>query len=348
MSGGVTLLWALRSPCNMGCTYCYFGTIEEHRLAPPTRIGQLSHLARSDLSLDEIRAFCATLVDSAVTRVFLAGGEPLAWPPICEVIELIKNAAVEVVACTNGLPLNRPPITEALVALGVDAVSVSLDSADPALNDRYRPVRNGTDGWPQVISGIEALVAARGAREHPKVGIYTAVGRHNIDDVVDVARLGVELGVDYYVPQPISLTADHALATELSLDASHTAAVDAALSRLYDAHAAALVLPDPSYQEQFLASIRTAGTLPVASCFGGSQLAFIEPDGSVWDCPSYHRIAATPPEHRRSIRDTSAAALFPPGGQGPCQSCALFSRDCVSMWPLMAFDRVVHPQAEPT
>ncbi len=32
----VTLLWALRSPCNLGCTYCYFGTIEDHKTAPPT------------------------------------------------------------------------------------------------------------------------------------------------------------------------------------------------------------------------------------------------------------------------------------------------------------------------
>ena len=30
----MTLLWALRSPCNLGCQYCYFGTIEEDRATP--------------------------------------------------------------------------------------------------------------------------------------------------------------------------------------------------------------------------------------------------------------------------------------------------------------------------
>lgn len=32
---GVTLLWALRSKCDLGCRYCYFGTIEDHRVQAP-------------------------------------------------------------------------------------------------------------------------------------------------------------------------------------------------------------------------------------------------------------------------------------------------------------------------
>lgn len=57
----VTLLWALRSPCNLGCRYCYFGTIEEHRAAIPQQSGALSHLARTDLDLAAITAFVHTL-----------------------------------------------------------------------------------------------------------------------------------------------------------------------------------------------------------------------------------------------------------------------------------------------
>ncbi len=44
---GVSLLWALRTPCNLGCRYCYFGTMEEHR-GPARPARALSHLSRTD------------------------------------------------------------------------------------------------------------------------------------------------------------------------------------------------------------------------------------------------------------------------------------------------------------
>src|SRR5438105_2019334 len=133
----VTLLWALRSPCNLGCRYCYFGTIDEHRVTMPVESGQLSHLSRRDLDRADITAFLNTIDESAVRRVFLAGGEPLNWPHTHSVVEILKAAGVQVVICTNGIPLNRPEITAWIVDLAVDAVSVSIDSADADYNDRY-------------------------------------------------------------------------------------------------------------------------------------------------------------------------------------------------------------------
>ena len=66
--------------------------------------------------------------------------------------------------------------------------------------------------------------------------------------------------------------------------------------------------------------------LDINSCY------FVEPDGSVWDCPSDRRIAATPPARRRSIRGGDARTLF--AARPACTDCSLFSRDCVNMWPL--------------
>jgi MoaA/NifB/PqqE/SkfB family radical SAM enzyme len=338
----VTVLWALRSPCNLGCTYCYFGTIEEHRdQGVPTQSGQLSHLSRNDTSLADITAFCSTLADSAVGRIVIAGGEPLIWPPILSVLEQITQAGVEVVIATNGIPLNRPEITQRIVDLGISALSVSLDSSDPTYNDHYRPSRNRKDGWHQVLSGIRAVQHARGERKHPKLGLYAAIGRGNIDAVSGVAALGAELGIDYYVPQPISLDRDHALFQEMSLTAEDEPELRAEFTRLYQTNLP-VALPDPSYVEQFLASIATTDPGFVRQCFGGADLFFIEPDGSVWDCPSALRIAATPPERQRTIRHATAAELFPATARHPCGDCGLFSRDCVSMWPLMDFSRFLH------
>jgi hypothetical protein len=63
----------------------------------------------------------------------------------------------------------------------------------------------------------------------------------------------------------------------------------------------------------------------------------------VWDCPSTYKIAATPAVARRSIRGRHAAETFPLDGNTCARDCSLFSDDCVSMWPLMGFDRFLQP-----
>ncbi|MGH3922051.1 MAG: radical SAM protein, partial [Pseudonocardiaceae bacterium] len=305
----VTLLWALRSPCNLGCTYCYFGTIEDHRLDPPTQPGQLSHISRGDLSFADIEAFLRTIGDSDIARVFLAGGEPLIWPQTLTVVEMLKAAGVAVVICTNGIPLNRAEISERIVALGVDSVSVSLDSVDAEHNDRYRPSRNSIHGLADVVSGIRRLIDARAGRATPRVGLYSVITRRNIPAVHEVATFAAGLGLDYYVPQPISLAPEHVLHDELSLSQQDVPALIAALDELYQA-GLPIRLPDRSYASQFSATVSTPTPGLVAACFGGHTLFFIEPDGSVWDCPSGHKVAATPPSLHRSIRDHQAAELF--------------------------------------
>lgn len=332
MPRDVTLLWALRSPCAFKCPHCYFGTIEEHKDNPPEQKGVLSHLSRADLSAGALTAFARTLADSPVERVIIAGGEPLDWPAALEIISVIKEAGCQVVIATNGIPLTRPHVVERLVTLGVDAVSVSLDSADADTNDRMRPSRSGRFGYHEVLNGIRALLEAREGRSAPRVGIYTVVTRSRPQEITDVARLAADIGVDYYVPQPISLTTSHMLFDALSHTPSDVAGVSEHLDRLYS-NQQGLTLPDPSYVQRFIAAISTQDSAQVPDCFGGARLFFIQPDGSVWDCPSDRRIAATAPHQRRTIRDGDARTLF--ATRPACTDCSLFSRDCVNMWPLV-------------
>jgi MoaA/NifB/PqqE/SkfB family radical SAM enzyme len=336
MTGTVDALWALWSPCDFGCGYCYFGTQDSHREnGVPTDLGVMSHLSRTDLSHADHMAFAGTLVGAGVRRIFLAGGEPLLRTPhLLELTRLIKLAGVEVVLCTNGIRLARREISQQLVELGVDAVSVSLDNTDPAANDARRPSRNGLHGWADVITGISTLLEVRGERPAPKVGIYTVVMRDTLDQIVPMAELAAELGCDYYVPQPIALADDHELHDQLSLPPSLAPELAIELDRLYAA-GLPVALPGDSYRDRFIASV-TARTGLVRDCFGGRDLWFIQPDGTVWPCPSSLKIAAVAAaEGPRTIKDHTAAQVFAP--HAGCGDCALFSVDCVNMWPLTTF-----------
>lgn len=338
-SGGVTLLWAPRSRCNLGCRYCYFGTLEENREAPPTQPGRLSHLSQGDLRPADVSRFLSTIGDSCVRRVFVAGGEPLNWAQIGEVLQTLASAGIEVTVCTSGIPLNRRAVRKMLLDTGVQGVSVSLDAADPELNDRYRPAHNQADGWATVVSGIRALVADRadqaGHSGKPKIGMYSVLTRLTLETLPDTARFAADLGLDYFVAQPVALEPAHQLHDELALRADDLDTLTTVFAQLYAADLG-LQLPNPRYPEMVVSTVRTELQM-ARGCFGGNRLAFIQPDGTVWDCPSSHKITAmTRAGTQRSIATHTASELFPArNSTGSGCDCPLFSGDCVNMLPLM-------------
>lgn len=338
---GVTLLWALRSPCNLGCRYCYFGSADSPRESSFPGTGQLSHRSEHDLSLQAVLRFVATISSDVVDRVFLAGGEPLVWSGTLEVARSLAKRGVDVIICTNGQPLCDASICAGLVDLPVRAVSVSLDSSEADYNDTWRVDRRGR-GWQAVIDGIRTLLQVRATRGGTtKIGVYAVITKKNIHHMTATAAFVQDLGVDYFVVQPVSLARDHPLHTELSLSAQDHEHLTASITAMRRT-TVGIRLSNPSYLDAML-SLLSPRQLPVVEgCFGGRDLFFIEPDGSVWDCPSAYKIAATRPSDRLMLGDKSASEVFSVLRRSRNTDCALFSEDCVNMWQLMAFDELLH------
>lgn len=339
---GVTLLWALRSPCNLNCQYCYFGTLEEARRRQNNRkLGELTHAPDNDISYDSIANFISSLNPGCVKRVFIAGGEPLQWQPILDVIRLLKAKGCEVIICTNGLALADFATTKAIVQAQVDAVSVSLDSFDAQYNDGLRRDPHGV-GFRGVVAGISQFTKHRDAQKSgSKVGVYTVVTKENISHVASTARFVASLGVDYYIYQPISLSGEHDLYSRLALNKENEQEMRDIARELANSELR-LALPNRRYLEILPTSICN-NRRTVRSCFGGRDLFFIQPDGTVWDCPSCHKIAADAATNNFSVLTHSALELFGKDRRGRKTDCAHFSVDCVNMWQLMAFDEILRP-----
>ena len=152
--------------------------------------------------------------------------------------------------------------------------------------------------------------------------------RDRLQEITDVARLAA----DYYVLQPISRPPERQLFDRRCHTPEDVPAVEDQL-RCLQADPRGLTLPDPAYMRQFLTSIATQDSGRVEDCFGRAQLFFIQPDGSLWDCPSDRRITATALSQQRSIVGADARTLF--NGRPACTDCSHFSQDCVNMGPLV-------------
>jgi len=338
---GVVILWAPRSPCNLGCQYCYFGTLEDEiNRTMLLQVGELNHIGRNDVPFDTILEFVDSFTPDLVHRVFISGGEPLLWRDIHQMISALRSVGSEVVVCTNGLPLVDERTSARLANAEVDAVSVSLDSYDPRYNDHWRVDRSG-QGWHGVVKGIKTLLRKR--REgngQMMVGVYSVITRLNIDQILNSALFIAGLGVDYLIIQPVSLVKDHKLYNELSLDSHHYAALADAINMLMGA-GLKIRLPNKVYLNLVLQTLIPNQLPTVRGCFGGRDLFFIEPDGSVWDCPSIYKIAETQPSQQLSIVGHSASGIFSTVKRGRNTDCSCFSQDCVNMWQLMAFDDIL-------
>lgn len=339
MQQGTTLLWALRSPCNLGCLYCYFGTLEDTGKRDITP-GTLSHVGSNDLSLHDALFFISTITPQVVGRVFVAGGEPLVWRGTMPILAALKAQGCEVIVCTNGLPLQKKETCHCLLDLSIDAISISLDSHDAQYNDHWRRDKSG-QGWEGVVQGIQTLVQLRNERgSATKIGVYSVITRQNLTHMVETGQFVSDLGVDYFIIQPISLTSDHPLFEELSLEACHRETFQSQVHKLHQANLG-IHLAHPAYIQQVLTTLSPSPLPMIKSCFGGRDLFFIEPNGSIWDCPSMYKIQHTPSDHYCTIKGSSAETLFSQERRCRNTDCALFSQDCVNMWQLMQFDAIL-------
>jgi MoaA/NifB/PqqE/SkfB family radical SAM enzyme len=308
----------------------------------PQALGELSHTSKRDLDARSILGFARQLDAQHIQRIVLAGGEPLIWPHILPLIRSLKDNQIQVVLATNGTPLGTLSTTEQLLELGVDAISISLDSFSPSSNDAWRLSHN-REGFSRVLRGIETLLRLRRELNSPvKAGIYSVVHRHNLRELKSTSIMIGQMGLDYHIYQPVSLSDGHSLHHELSLRSRDIESLVATGQSLLS-FADGIHRPGAEYLNLLNILNNQHDQRMVPACFAGRNLLFLQPDGTLWPCPSTRKID----NMRESspildIRDSSHNDLRSCCSGSENRSCSLFSEDCVNMWPLMAFDAVLH------
>ena len=160
--------------CNFRCTYCM----------PAELYGERYHfLPRSELlTYEEIARLTRLFVDAGVTKVRVTGGEPLVRQDLHELIVRLSviDGVGDLTLTTNGFLLAEQ--ATALTRAGLQRVTVSLDSLDPAV---FGAMNGRGHGPEQVLAGI--LAAAEAGLSPIKINVVVQRGV-NDHEVVDIAR----------------------------------------------------------------------------------------------------------------------------------------------------------------
>jgi MoaA/NifB/PqqE/SkfB family radical SAM enzyme len=160
--------------CNFTCGFC---------------VGR--GLDQSDLSLDDYGRALEQFPE--LERVELHGeGEPTLHPRLAEMARLARESGASVSTITNGSLLTRER-ADAILAAGIDALFVSIESAEPG---DFQAIRGGK--LSRVVEGIRTLLAARRERglARPTVGFSVTVLKRTQAALNGIVKLYQELGLD--------------------------------------------------------------------------------------------------------------------------------------------------------
>ncbi|MGD0836559.1 MAG: GTP 3',8-cyclase MoaA [Polyangia bacterium] len=165
---------SLTDHCNLRCTYCMpaHAFPPEHAFLPADRL----------LAFEELTTLVQILAGLGVRKVKLTGGEPLGRPFLPKLVRMLRQGApeVEIALITNGILL--APMADDLRKAGLDRLTISLDSRDPA---RFAAISGRGNQLDKVLAG---LAAARRAGFDPiKINMVVIRGI-NDDEVVDMAQ----------------------------------------------------------------------------------------------------------------------------------------------------------------
>jgi len=135
--------------CNFRCPYCM----------PESTYGEHFAFLRNDerLSFEEIERLCRLAASLGVSKLRLTGGEPLLRPRLAELVARLRRieGITDLAMTTNGVLLARQ--AETLRDAGLDRITVSLDTLDPAL---FHRMSGGRGELGPVLEGIDAACAA--------------------------------------------------------------------------------------------------------------------------------------------------------------------------------------------
>jgi radical SAM protein with 4Fe4S-binding SPASM domain len=190
--------FGITTGCNMACKYCY-GMIQ----------ARTNKIKRFDMPKETIINFLTDAKEIGVRSVaFIGEGENTLNPALYDSLAHAKKIGLDVSLATNGLPINRDKIE--LLMSSLKWIRFNISAGTP---ETYESMHNvPKESFEILKENIRLCVEAK-----KRLNLDTAIGmqmvlmNEAIGDIIPLAKLGKELGVDYFVVKPVSDTPDKKL-----------------------------------------------------------------------------------------------------------------------------------------
>lgn len=153
-----TVSFHIVKPCNMKCKFCY-ATFEDMHVGP-------------QMSLEAAKKVVIKLYAAGVEKITFAGGEPLMYRHIKEIIRYSKELGLTTSIITNGSLLTESLLSEMMPVL--DWVGVSVDSLNSQTNELIGRTAYREIDYKNLVSMIKDM----GYR----LKINTVVNRYNANE----------------------------------------------------------------------------------------------------------------------------------------------------------------------
>jgi len=179
--------------CNLGCIYCY-GVLQ----------GRTSAAKRFDMPRESLLRLLRDAKDLDVRSIaFIGEGENTLNPALYDGLALAKEIDLDVSLATNGIKMDPNRLRGALESLVW--LRFNISAATP---ESYKAIHQANCLEP-VLRNIRAAVEMKQRNGLAvTIGMQMVVVAENMADIVPLAKLGRDLGVDYLVIKPCSDTYD--------------------------------------------------------------------------------------------------------------------------------------------
>lgn len=250
--------WEITHRCDARCVYCYAAAGPDVDTA-------------GELSTAEALGVIDQLAEAGQPMLAFSGGEPLSRPDWRQLIRYAVARKIVVMVITNGSSLGDEE-ADSLRDLGVESVTVSLDSHRPDVHDDLRRLP-GLHA--RATAAIRRLVA-RGVR----VVVNFTPTRRTWRDLEGIVELAHRLGVDA-VSLSEYVTAGRGT-PELALEPEEMRQLIEEWDALREAYRGRITL---AADDRTVAMARTREEAPGCSdCGAGRTAVRIAPDGTVHPC----------------------------------------------------------------
>ncbi|NOZ12454.1 MAG: radical SAM protein [Acidobacteria bacterium] len=166
--------------CNLKCKYCYN---ESDRANYNTK-------SLDYLSFEEYARLVDEMFQMGIKKIIFTGGEPLLNPLTVDVAIYARRSGIGTELITNGQLVEKTDVEKMRDAF--DIVTVSLDSKDPELHEKWR----GKGTYTHTVHAIEKM-----KEKNIVVRVNSVICKHNVSSMVETWRYALgELEADYYTP----------------------------------------------------------------------------------------------------------------------------------------------------